>query len=323
MNAPFVIDSFPYTDARDTTVAVDDSFDAYSCAPDTDESGPAFVYEVRVSGAGRLRAAVDEDRDAGVDVDVHFLTELDADTCLVRNNLAVDLDVATARSVYLVVDTYVNGAGVPQAGPFALSVTFAAATTGACATVPRELEMVWSSCGSVDGCVERNGDVFLPTPVVGSVVKEAHLVTVDDDFGGSWPTSFTDGIDAHYALSAAASGYSMERGEPWAPAGEGGSEFGQGSTGSPLPVVDEAWYVNMYWASSTRPTRGTRMIITNPANGRSVVASAGWETGPGSTSRMGGASEEIHDALGTSHGDELEFAFAADQTLPFGPIVCE
>ncbi|HEY1099768.1 MAG TPA: hypothetical protein VGF99_12615, partial [Myxococcota bacterium] len=137
-----------------------------------------------------------------------------------------------------------------------------------------------------------------------------------------WPTSFTDDIEAHYALSETATNYVMERQEPWAPAGEGGSEFGQGSTGAPIPVVDEAWYVNMYWASATRPTRGTRMIVTNPANGRSVVASAGWETGPGSNTRMGGASEEIHHALGTTHGSTLTFAFAADQTLPFGPIVC-
>ena len=124
-------------------------------------------------------------------------------------------------------------------------------------------------------------------------------------------------------MSAAATGYEMSRSEPWAPAGEGGSEFGQGSTGSPIPVVDEAWYVNMYWASSTRPARSTRMIVTNPENGRSVIASAGWETGPGSPARMGGASEEIHHALGSSHASTLTFAFATDQTLPFGPIVCE
>jgi len=71
-----------------------------------------------------------------------------------------------------------------------------------------------------------------------------------------------------------------------------------------------------------KPTPGTRMIIRNRDNGRAVVAAAGWETGPGSTSFVGGACEEIHDWLGTSHGDDLEFGFAADQTLPIGPIRC-
>ncbi len=324
IDEPIVVDRFPFFDARDTRTATGAAFDAYSCAPSIDESGPAFVYRLDLPGAGRVQVSLDEDsadRAAGVDVDVHLLSALRADACLARGNVDAGVVVDAAGSVFLIVDTYVDD--VPQAGAYGLTVTFSPASTGNCAVDARELEMVWSSCGTIAGCSARGGDVFLQTPVTGPVVKEAHLVTVADDFGGDWPTSFTDGIVAHYALSADASDYDMARTEPWAPAGEGGSEFGQGSTGSPLPVVDEAWYVNMYWASSTRPARGTRMIITNPQNGRTVVASAGWETGPGSSSRAGGASEEIHHALGTGHGDTLRFAFAIDQTLPFGPIVCE
>jgi hypothetical protein len=88
----------------------------------------------------------------------------------------------------------------------------------------------------------------------------------------------------------------------------------------PLPVLDEAWYVNMYWRD--RPTRGTRMILRNPANGRAVVASAGWETGPGSNSWVGGATEEVLDWLQRGSGP-LELGFAVDQSLPFGPIDCQ
>ena len=32
-----------------------------------------------------------------------------------------------------------------------------------------------------------------------------------------WPTSFTDHIEDHYAISEAASGYVVDRTEPWAP----------------------------------------------------------------------------------------------------------
>ena len=64
------------------------------------------------------------------------------------------------------------------------------------------------------------------------------------------------------------------------------------------------------------------MIVTNPANGRAVVAAAGYETGPGSNTAIGGVSEEIHDYLGTEHRDALQLGFAVDQDLPLGPIDC-
>jgi len=64
------------------------------------------------------------------------------------------------------------------------------------------------------------------------------------------------------------------------------------------------------------------MIVRNPANGRAVVAAAGFETGPGSNTAVAGVTEEIHDYLGTGHRDDLEVGFAADDTLPYGPIIC-
>ncbi len=63
------------------------------------------------------------------------------------------------------------------------------------------------------------------------------------------------------------------------------------------------------------------MILRNPSNGRAVVASAGWETGPGSNSFVGGATEEVHHWLQHSSGP-LEIGLAVDQTLPLGPIDC-
>ena len=173
---PIVVNRFPFTDARDTSEAVGDAFVRYSCAPGIDESGPAFVYRLELPGPGRVQASVVEDRVNHVDVDVHLLETLAADSCLVRGNLSAGVVVQAASTLFLVVDTYVDG-GVPQVGPFALTVTFSPAASGNCATTPRELEMVWSSCGSITGCVARGGRVFLPTPVTGPVVKEAHLVT--------------------------------------------------------------------------------------------------------------------------------------------------
>ena len=76
----------------------------------------------------------------------------------------------------------------------------------------------------------------------------------------------------------------------------------------------------MYWRD--RPAGGTRMIVKNPGNGRAVVVSAGWETGPGSNTAIAGVTEEVHHWLGTQHRDTLQIGFAVDDTLPLGPIDC-
>ncbi|MCA9489679.1 MAG: hypothetical protein KC621_07135, partial [Myxococcales bacterium] len=124
----------------------------------------------------------------------------------------------------------------------------------------------------------------------------------------------------HYATTEAVTGYRMNRTESWAPSGEGGSRYGQGSTSVRIPAEAEAWYVNMNWSS--RPAPGTPMIVRNPSNGRAVVAAAGYETGPSANDAVAGVSEEVHDWLGTSHLSELEIGFAVDPSLPFGPIDC-
>ena len=238
---------------------------------------------------------------------------------MARGNSEVSA-VLDAGAVFLVVDTYVSG-GTAQAGPFTLDVDFTVIEDGDCTMQATTLRMFWSACpAGLAGCDDSGAVPVLTLPVTGNVVKEAHLVTVDDELGGSWPTSFTDGIDAHYARSAAQSGYEMARDQPWAPAGEGGSQYGQGATSTALPVLDEAWYLCMYWRD--RPAPGTRMIVRNPANGRAVVASAGYETGPGSNSWIGGATEEVHHWLQHTSGP-LEIGVAADQTLPLGPLDCQ
>lgn len=321
---PIPIDAFPYSDSRDTTQAPSDQFDSYDCAPSTDESGGEYFYELTLDERGIV--SIDVSDEAGVDIDVHLLDGPDAGMCLARDDTSISLTLDPG-TYFLVADTWTNGSGIEQSGPYTLNVDFIPLAGGACETYPLDLKMFWTSCDPSLDCFEgvdsSDGQTYrwLRTPAVGPVVKEAHLVTVMDDFGGGWPNSFTDQIDEHYALSQAATGYVMNRSEPWAPAGEGGSEFGQGSTGAPLPVIEEAWYVNMYWRD--RPAKGTRMIVRNPANGRAVVAAAGYETGPGNNSRIGGASEEIHHYLGTSHLDTLEMGFAVDDSLPFGPIDCQ
>ena len=153
----------------------------------------------------------------------------------------------------------------------------------------------------------------LELPATGQVVKEAHLVTDKE----SYPKSQRAGLTSHYKLSEIISGYSCKRTGIWAPI-EGGSHYGSGCTGRRLPVIDEAWYICMNWRK--RPPKSTRFIVTNPANGKIVVCSAGWETGPGRNTAIAGVSEETHAYLGTKHRSILIVGEADDQTLPLGPL---
>lgn len=299
------ITSFP-TRVEATTVGGAAAFDVYSCAPATNEAGPERVWAVVVPEAGFLSVAVTDG--AGVDVDVHLLSALTSSDCLSRGDRHARADV-DAGLYYVVADSYVNGDGVVQAGDFTLDVGLLAPTAGPCAMD--------------SGIMKRVGDGgdHLVMPATGPMVLEAHLVTQDEP--PPYPAWASDELSEHYALSQAATGLVMARSQDWAPL-EGGSFYGAG-IGSPtlLPVVEEGWYVNMYWTAESRPPRGTKMIARLPGSDRAVVVAAGHETGPGNLTRIGGTPEETHFYLGTSHLSEMTLGIATDQSLPFGPRRCE
>lgn len=295
---------FPYEVQADTAHSTAHGLDAYACAPDTDESGAELIWRVSPGRAGFLSAVVEE-LEEGVDVDVHILSRLDAGSCLDRGNHMATAHLE-ADAVYVVVDTY---GGDEQAGAFRLRMGH---------VVPPE-----GDCRVEDGAIDRVGDGGVPLlmPATGPMAVEAHLVTTADGYGTSasdpWPQDGEEHIDDHYATSEAESGLVLWRDQAWAP--QEGCEYGQGSYGDKLPVADEAWYVNMYWQD--RPEAGTRMILRDD-QGHAVVVAAGYETGPGDLSYVGGATEEVHAWFGTSHGDSLTLGFAVDQELPLGPITC-
>ena len=297
--------TFPFSEDRDTSVEPAGVLDGYSCAVDTDESGPEVVYRVTVPEAGFLSVAVYED--PGVDVDAHVLSARDAAACLDRGNLHARADVE-AGDVWVVVDTFVAG-GEPQQGPFHVDIGFTVPSRGACETEIGEMPRV------------NDGGETLAMPATGPIVLEAHLVTQEEP--EPYPATATDELDEHYALSQSRTGFVMHRSQDWAPL-EGGSFYGAG-IGSPdlFPVEHEAWYVNMYWTANARPDRGTRMLRRDPGGGpRAVVVAAGYETGPGNLEHVGGTPEETHFYMGTGHLDALQIGIAVDQTLPFGPRDC-
>lgn len=296
------IGSLPFSERNDTSSSSQRALDGYSCSPSTDESGPEIVYQVELTQQAWLGVLI-SDGD-GVDIDAHILSSLDAGACIDRGHHDAG-ELLDPGTYYVVADTYVSG-GVEQSGAYDIFID---------AYVPSR-----GSCAMQTGTLDRVGDDGTPLamPATGPVVLEAHLVTVDDGFGSGWPSYQDEGIGEHYALSQAETGFVMARDQLWCP--QEGCEYGQGAYGSKVPVEDEAWYVCMYWRS--RPAPGTRMIIQR-ADGRAVVAAAGYETGPGDLSNVAGAVEEIHRYLGTGHGSTLTVGFAVDPSLPLGPILCE
>jgi len=300
------VDTFPFTDHRDTSSEGQTNLDGYSCLPTADESGPEILYRVTVPEAGFLSTAVYEEGSA--DIDLHILSDLDAAACLDRGNFHARADVDPGY-LWIVADTYVSG-GQAQVGAFQIDIGFVVPSVGPCNMEVGEMARV------------GDGGNHLPMPATGPMVLEAHLVTQEEP--PPYPSTSTEELAEHYALSQSTTDFIMHRSQLWAPL-EGGSFYGCG-IGSPddFPVLHEAWYVNMYWTNTARPPKGTRMILREPNNGsRAVVVAAGYETGPGNLAHIGGTPEESHFYLGTGHLGELQLGIAVDQGLPFGPRICQ
>ena len=119
-------DTFPQT-IVDSTVGGERARDSYSCAPDTNESGPERVYRVVLSEPGFLAARIDNPPD-GVDVDVHILSEDDTGACIDRGHITAGA-LLDAGEYVLIADTWVDEAGTEYAGDFELSVNVTTAAS--------------------------------------------------------------------------------------------------------------------------------------------------------------------------------------------------
>lgn len=118
---PFLIEGSTFAVMGDTSGSPHRTIDRYGCAPGTDESGPEEVYRLELASSARITATVVSAR--GVDVDVHLLRgAVRADACVARDHKELSAD-AEAGTWYVVVDSWVDGAGAAQSGPYLLLVT--------------------------------------------------------------------------------------------------------------------------------------------------------------------------------------------------------
>jgi hypothetical protein len=102
-----------------------------------------------------------------------------------------------------------------------------------------------------------------------------------------------------------------------------------GSWATAPSVENERYYINMRWNYTSLHGQailapkswyyGKRVIVTNPANGKRVVAAV-IEYGPGVMTRVSGLSPEAMYALGAVTDNNLQYYWAANQAFPLGPL---
>lgn len=197
-----------------------------------------------------------------------------------------------------------------------------------------------SSCEMIDYKVDLVGPkskwkYTVQMPFIGKFVGECHYVTSLDKQIKISPKNSSDGIQDHLDRECLIYQTTVENipcdkifkdkwDKCWTPS-EGG-EIGAGSIGLDwqkknfLPS-EEMWGMNMMWGKGQKPKPGTRFLLS--FNGKSVVAYAGQETGPGSEEWLGGVSPAIHAYLGASNSSQIVISYLKDQTLKFGPINCK
>lgn len=171
----------------------------------------------------------------------------------------------------------------------------------------------------------------LKLPAVGKLVNEDHHTVR----GAKQPTTVTDGITAHmqascdqlkamgYLFNSCDHIYKAKYQREWTPA-EAGGAIGSGAISTKPLLLEEMFLFNMHWSSFGRPPAGYKYLVTNVANGFSVVVAGGYEVGPSDTSFMGGISTETHYFLNSNNSTvTLKLARLVDQSLPLGPINCE
>lgn len=107
---PYLIESLPFSDLRDTTQSGQKRIDSYpGCSATQDESGAELYYRLELFEKTKLRAMVFDRGD--VDIDVHLLlTEPSGEACIQRdhNQIAGEFE---AGVYYFSLDTFVTSSG--------------------------------------------------------------------------------------------------------------------------------------------------------------------------------------------------------------------
>jgi len=122
------VTSFPFVHVENTARSAQDSFDNYSCAPNTNESGPENLYRITLPTDGFLGLELTESGMAtGVDVDVHLLGSRNNNDCIDRGHWTAG-SLLTAGEYWVVVDSWTSNGGNEMSGEYELEIGFTSFT---------------------------------------------------------------------------------------------------------------------------------------------------------------------------------------------------
>jgi len=132
---PFEIPSLPFTDSQDTDLSPHDNIDVYTgCAPDTDESGPEYLYTLQIDKPTRIRAMVLDEGD--VDIDIHLLDSTGSSQgCLARAHRTIEMSLEPGQYTFSL-DTWVDATDEEMAGEYLFVVLECNDDDSACDTTP-------------------------------------------------------------------------------------------------------------------------------------------------------------------------------------------
>ncbi|HME69450.1 MAG TPA: hypothetical protein VKM54_06230 [Myxococcota bacterium] len=215
-----------------------------------------------------------------------------------------------------------------------------ACAVASCAKPPRVVppvaKRIARTCEVSPLTIERHGNGWedkITLPATGRFAVEPHLAAREDAFGKEpFPKTVAEGIEPHLGRSCAklqplgarpdcSDVYLSEDLRQFMP-GSDDAAIGQGARGTHKPSADEEmWLIDMAFAPGHRARAGQRWLLS--ANGRRVVAIAGYEARPLLWKFLGGAPAELHWYLGSDEGSQITLLGPLkDQTLVPGPIVC-
>jgi MYXO-CTERM domain-containing protein len=159
---PIIIGSLPYADDRNTANSSSRVFDRCALAPSTNESGPEYVYQLKLTQAGQLTVSVTDD--AGSDMDVHLYSSFNTNDCMARNDTTFTTPV-DCGTYYVVVDTFTNASGTALVGNYHVTVSLAPSGS-ACGAGPH----VYNFPGKPGDACNYPGHTDLPTcnPTLGA-----------------------------------------------------------------------------------------------------------------------------------------------------------
>lgn len=123
VTCPIIINvpSFPYRDTRNTEESMCKRLNYYSCASSTNEGGGEYLYRLDIKTRGELEVSVS--CGTGVDIDIHLLTGLEADKCIIRNDKSFKIKLDPGV-YYVAADTYVGSSGIVYDGTYTISINF-------------------------------------------------------------------------------------------------------------------------------------------------------------------------------------------------------